>query len=145
VWLYGGGNSAGGISYPLYDGCTSDTAAVHVSINYRLGPLGFLVLESAGLRGNYGLQDQILGLQWVQENIAAFGGDKDKVMVYGQSAGGLDVHILASLDMAPSLMKSAIMESGAGQPLLNLTQANSFGADFAAALPCNLTDVRQTS
>ncbi len=114
-----------------------------MNINYRVGPLGFLVLESAGLSGNYGLQDQILALQWVQENIAAFGGDKDKVLVYGQSAGGLDTHTLASLDMAPSLMKSAIIESVAGQTSLNRTEANSLGARFAAALPCNLTDVRQ--
>ncbi|KAH8895542.1 alpha/beta-hydrolase [Thozetella sp. PMI_491] len=141
VWLYGGGNQAGGISFPPYDGCASDTTAVHVSINYRVGPLGFLVLESAGIKGNYGLQDQILALQWVQENIAAFGGDKTKVVVYGQSAGGLDAHTLASLDIGPSLMRSAIMESGAGQALNNWTEANSFGAKFASALPCNLTDV----
>lgn len=141
VWLYGGGNSAGGISFPLYDGCNSDTAAVHVSLNYRLGVLGFLVAESAGLLGNYGLQDQILALRWVQENIDVFGGDKDKVVVFGQSAGGVDAHILASLDEAPSLMKSAIMESGAGQTVQDLQSVAKFSAKFAALLPCGADDV----
>lgn len=141
VWLHGGGNSAGGISFPLYDGCNSDTAAVHVSLNYRLGALGFLVAESAGLLGNYGLQDQILALRWIQENIEAFGGDKDKVVVFGQSAGGLDAHILATLDEAPSLMKSAIMESGAGQTVQDLRSVAAFSAKFAALLPCGPNDV----
>ncbi|KAH8678232.1 Alpha/Beta hydrolase protein [Xylariales sp. PMI_506] len=141
VWIFGGGDQAGGISWPLYDGCTADTAAVHVHINYRLGPLGFMALESAGITGNYGLQDLIVGLQWVQANIQAFGGDKDKVVVYGQSAGALNTHALASLDIAPLLMKSAIMESGAGQMLPNMSQANAFAAVFVAALPCNLSDI----
>ncbi|KAH8881809.1 alpha/beta-hydrolase [Thozetella sp. PMI_491] len=141
VWLYGGGNTAGGVSFPLYDGCNSDTAAVHVSFNYRLGALGFLVAESAGLLGNYGLQDQILALRWVQENIEAFGGDKDKVVLFGQSAGGVDAHILATLDEAPSLMKSAIMESGAGQSVQNLSSVAAFSAKFSALLPCGADDV----
>lgn len=75
VWLYGGRNEADTISDPLYNGCDSAVDAVIVSVNYRLGPLGWLALEDAGLTGNYGLQDQILGLRWVQENIQAFGGD----------------------------------------------------------------------
>ncbi|KKY31573.1 putative lipase 2 [Diaporthe ampelina] len=141
VWLHGGGNSAGGISFPLYDGCNSDTAAVHVSLNYRLGALGFLVAEPAGLLGNYGLRDQILALRWVQENIEAFGGDKHKVVVFGQSAGGLDAHILATLDEAPSLMKSAIMQSGAGQSVQDLPSVAAFSAKFAALLPCGANDV----
>lgn len=141
VWLHGGGNSAGGISFPLYDGCNSDTAAVHVSLNYRLGALGFLVSESAGLLGNYGLQDQILALRWVQENVGAFGGDREKVLVFGQSAGGLDAHILASLDEAPSLMRSAIMESGAGQSVQDIHSVAAFSAEFAALLPCGADDV----
>jgi carboxylesterase type B len=75
VWLYGGVNEAGGISDPTYDGCFSATDSIVVSINYRVGPLGFLALSEMGLHGNFGIQDQLLGLQWVQENIAAFGGD----------------------------------------------------------------------
>lgn len=75
VWLYGGSAMTGSISDPLYTGCYTATDSIIVSINYRLGPLGYLALETAGLSGNYGLQDQLLGLQWVKENIAAFGGD----------------------------------------------------------------------
>jgi carboxylesterase type B len=76
VWIYGGANSAGGISDPLYDGCNvAGGDALLVSINYRLGPLGFLALDSASIGGNQATQDILLGLEWVQENIAAFGGD----------------------------------------------------------------------
>lgn len=76
VWVYGGSNTAGGISDSLYDGCNSAVDSIVVSINYRLGPLGFLALEDAGLSGNYAVQDLIMGLRWVQENIEAFGGDR---------------------------------------------------------------------
>lgn len=75
VWVYGGSNTAGGISDPLYDGCNSAEDSVIVSVNYRLGPLGFLGLEDAGLSGNYAVQDLLLGLRWVQENVNNFGGD----------------------------------------------------------------------
>jgi carboxylesterase type B len=67
---------AGGISDPLYDGCdAASTDAIFVSVNYRLGPLGFLALEDASFGGNQAIQDILLALQWVQENIEAFGGD----------------------------------------------------------------------
>jgi carboxylesterase type B len=76
VWVYGGGNQGGGIQDALYDGCN---LAAHdtllVSINYRIGPLGFLTLASAGITGNFGIQDLILGLEWVQSHITAFGGN----------------------------------------------------------------------
>lgn len=76
VWIYGGGEDAGGISYYLYDGCNvAQEDALLVTVNYRLGPLGFLALESAGIRGNQGIQDLLLALEWVKTNIAGFGGD----------------------------------------------------------------------
>lgn len=76
VWIYGGSNENGGVSNTLYDGCNSaDQGAVLVSINYRLGPLGFMALEKAGIYGNQGIQDLLLGLEWIQDNIAQFGGD----------------------------------------------------------------------
>lgn len=77
VWLYGGSNAAGGISDPLYDGCDVAGAddVVLISVNYRLGPLGYLALPSAGISGNQGIQDILLALQWIQSNIAAFGGN----------------------------------------------------------------------
>jgi carboxylesterase type B len=80
VWIYGGGEDAGGISNPLYDGCNlAEDDSIIVSINYRLGPLGFLALETAGIGGNFGIQDIIMGLQWIQTNIASFGGDPVRI------------------------------------------------------------------
>lgn len=76
VWIYGGGDQAGGIQNAMYDGCNlaaHDTLVV--AINYRLGPLGFLALNSAGIAGNFGIEDIILGLEWVQSNIVKFGGN----------------------------------------------------------------------
>ena len=76
VWVYGGSNNAGGISDPYYDGCNvAASGAILVSINYRLGPLGFLALKNASIQGNQAIQDLLLGLKWVQDNIEAFGGD----------------------------------------------------------------------
>lgn len=76
VWVFGGSDTEGGIEYPLYDGCNlAETGSVVVSLNYRLGPLGFLALNSAGIYGNQGIQDLILGFEWVQKSISAFGGD----------------------------------------------------------------------
>jgi carboxylesterase type B len=75
VWIYGGAEEDGAISYALYDGCYLATDSIVVSVAYRLGSLGFLALESAGIGGNFGIQDILLGLQWIQSNIAAFGGD----------------------------------------------------------------------
>lgn len=76
VWVFGGSNTEGSITDPLYDGCDSvDGDSILVTVNYRLGPLGFMALSSAGIYGNQGIQDVILGLEWVQNNIAAFGGD----------------------------------------------------------------------
>jgi hypothetical protein len=77
IWIHGGGEQGGGIQNPIYDGCNlaaQDT--VLVSLSYRLGPLGFLTLSSAGIDGNFGVQDILLGLDWVQSHISAFGGDK---------------------------------------------------------------------
>jgi carboxylesterase type B len=136
VWLYGGNNLAGGISNPLYDGCFS-VDAIQVSINYRVGPLGFLAADSLGLTGNYGIEDQLLGLRWVQDNIAAFGGDPNKVLLFGQSAGADDVLILSSLpDAAGKLFHAAILESGDYSALPNETAASGAYASFIAALNC---------
>ena len=76
-WVYGGSNVGGGTSDPLFDGCNvAAHDAVVVTVNYRLGPLGFLAVKDASIQGNQALQDIILGLEWVQQNIYAFGGDK---------------------------------------------------------------------
>lgn len=66
-------------------------------MNFRLGPLGFLEYPDAGITGNYGIQDQLLALRWVQEEISTFGGDPDKVLLFGQSSGAMDSYLLSSL------------------------------------------------
>ena len=82
-----------------------------VSINYRLGILGFLN-SNGTLKGNYGLWDQIMALQWVQDNIESFGGDKTSVTIFGESAGGFSVSLLAMSPMAKGLFHRVIAQSG---------------------------------
>jgi len=119
VWIHGGGNVSGAGSLPYYEGeALARQGVVLVSINYRLGPLGFfahplLSKESGrGVSGNYGLLDQIAALQWVQKNIRAFGGDSNRVTIFGESAGGLNVCCLMASPLAKGLFHRAIAESG---------------------------------
>lgn len=127
VWIYGGGFVNGGSSPPEYDGSAfARDGVVLVSFNYRLGSFGFfahpaLSAEQAGAPlGNYGYMDQIAALQWVQRNVAAFGGDAHNVTVFGESAGGISVNALLTSPLAKGLFQKAMIESGAGRPgLLN--------------------------
>ncbi|KAL3491517.1 Carboxylesterase [Aspergillus germanicus] len=138
VWIFGGSDTEGGTSYPLYDGCNlAEHGAVVVALNYRLGPLGFLALESAGFQGNQGIQDLILGFEWVKQNIDAFGGDPDKVLAFGQSAGATDLYAIATLPQAPSLFKGAIIESIALPQLTATSAAQKLGTSFANTLGCS--------
>ena len=120
VWIYGGGFVSGGAGCPIYDGAaTARKGVVFVSINYRVGVFGFfahpeLSLESGHhASGNYGLMDQIAALKWVQQNIAAFGGDPAQVTIAGQSAGSRSVNCLTASPLAKGLFQRAIAESGA--------------------------------
>jgi para-nitrobenzyl esterase len=119
VWIHGGGNISGAGSLPYYDGeALARQGVVLVSINYRLGPFGFfahplLSKESGhGVSGNYGLLDQIAALKWVQKNIRAFGGDPNRVTIFGESAGGLNVCCLMASPLAKGLFHRSIAESG---------------------------------
>ncbi|KAJ5382848.1 Carboxylesterase type B [Penicillium concentricum] len=141
IWVYGGSETEGSISDPLYDGCnTAEAGSILVSINYRLGPLGFMALETAGIYGNQGIQDLLLGLEWVHDNIAAFGGDPKKVLLFGQSAGAENVYIIGSLPQAPSLINSIISESGGGRRLVSNSTQQKVGASFAQTLKCSSGD-----
>ncbi len=107
-------------SQPIYDGAVLSARGdvVVVTINYRLGPLGFLYLhdlcpDAAGAVGNAGIRDQIAALAWVHENIAAFGGDPDNVTIFGESAGGMSVGTLLAAPAARGLFRRAIPQSGA--------------------------------
>lgn len=138
VWIYGGSDATGSISDPVYDGCNvPSTGAIMVSLNYRLGPLGFLAVPDAGIAGNQGIQDILLGLQWVKDNIAAFGGDLGKVLLHGQSAGAVNVFTIASLPRAKTLIRAAIMQSGGGREAPLAKVAHDLGSNFAQAMGCN--------
>ena len=119
VWIYGGGFSAGATSDHNYSGeKLAKKGVVLVSIAYRVGQLGFLAHPELSaenphhVSGNYGLLDQIAGLQWVKKNIAAFGGDPKKVTIFGESAGGIAVSMLCASPLAKGLFEGAISESG---------------------------------
>ncbi len=117
VWFYGGAFSAGSTALPLYDGTPlAEQGVIVVSIAYRVGAFGFLAhpeLTKAGGKGNFGIQDQIAGLQWVHANIGAFGGDPGQVTIFGQSAGAESVSLLVGSPKAKGLFHRAIAQSGA--------------------------------
>jgi para-nitrobenzyl esterase len=119
VWIHGGGFSTGAGSIPWYDGqrLASKGDVVVVTINYRLGALGWLHLDhldaSLSGSGNAGLTDQIAALSWVRDNIAAFGGDPGNVTIFGESAGGMSVGTLMGTPAAQGLFHKAIAQSGA--------------------------------
>jgi para-nitrobenzyl esterase len=119
VWIYGGGFTSGGTACAIYDGeAMAKKGVIFVSVNYRVGAFGFLAHpeltkespEKAS--GNYGLLDQVAALKWVKKNIAAFGGDPDRVTIAGQSAGSMSVNSLVASPLTKGLFKGAIAESG---------------------------------
>jgi para-nitrobenzyl esterase len=119
VWIYGGGFNGGSTSELNYSGENlAKKGVVLVSIAYRVGQLGFLAhselsVESPNhVSGNYGLLDMIAGLQWMQKNITAFGGDPNKVTIFGESAGGIAVSMLCASPLAKGLFHGAISQSG---------------------------------
>ncbi|MRN53459.1 carboxylesterase/lipase family protein [Paenibacillus monticola] len=137
VWIHGGTFITGAGSQPLFDG-TSFAArgnVIVVSINYRLGPFGFLHLSPLGdgLASNQGLLDQIAALTWVQHDIAAFGGDPKRVTVFGESAGSMSIAALLAMPAAKGLFAGAIMQSGAAQTLQS-DQADAIAAALLAEL-----------
>lgn len=122
-WIHGGGLMSGGSSSAVFDGGSfARKGVIFVSANYRLGRFGFFAVPQlsredggANLVGNYGLMDQMAALQWVQRNIAAFGGDPDNVTVLGESAGGASIHVLLTSPLSKGLFAKAIIQSGLGR------------------------------
>lgn len=119
MWIYGGGNLSGTSHEIPYDGANlARKGAVVVSINYRVNVFGFLAHpalsaeDENGSSGNYGLLDQIAALRWTQDNIEAFGGDPQRVTIFGESAGGLNVTYLMASPLARGLFHRAISQSG---------------------------------
>ena len=114
VWIHGGGNTVGAGSQPRVNGehLASIGDMVVVTLNYRLGALGFLHAPELGATGNEALLDQIAGLRWVKENIEGFGGDVSNVTVFGQSAGGFDIAQLMAMPAAAGSFDKAVPMSG---------------------------------
>ena len=139
VFLHGGGFEDGSGSIPLYSGAylAASQDVIVVTINYRLGAMGFLA-GYGGLSGNYGLLDQQLALRWVQDNAAAFGGDPGNVLLFGESAGAMStgLHML-SIPSSKGLFTSALMESNpVGLPYKSTGVAAEFGAALAKVVGC---------
>lgn len=141
VYFYGGGFVAGDASEPRYNGeAMSKQGVVVVTVNYRLGIFGFLshpdLSKEAEYKasGNYGLLDQALALQWVKDNIAAFGGNPNQVTIAGESAGSISVSYQMASPLSKNLIHGAIGESGAGiNPTLapvSLKEAEDTGREF---------------
>jgi para-nitrobenzyl esterase len=152
VWIHGGSCTTGSGAAVLYDGTAlARQGVVLVTINYRLGPFGYLAhpllsKESPhGVSGNYGLLDQIAALHWVHDNIAAFGGDPGCVTVFGESAGALSVCRLMVSPLAAGLFQRAIAESGGAhgrnahlrEPRGLLEPAETVGVRIAHTLGCD--------
>ncbi len=150
VFIHGGGNVIGSAREEidadrvLYDGASlaDATGNVVVTLQYRLGPLGWLVHPSLDAEapdarsGNYGLEDLIAALTWVQRDIGAFGGNKDRVMIFGESAGGLNVCALIASPGAAGLFKAGLIESG-GCVADSRSTALATGASLAGNAGCS--------
>ena len=140
VWFHGGALIFGAGSLKLYDGVAlARQGVVVVTINYRLGPLGYFVhpaLDRAAPRGpaNFGLLDQMAALRWVQRNIEAFGGDPQQVTLFGQSAGAQSVLALMVSPMSRGLFQRAVAQSPYGMPSHSRDQARQTGVRVATAL-----------
>ena len=136
VWLHGGAFVTGAGTLSWYDGgrLAADGDVVVVSVNYRLGALGYLVQENVS-EGNLGLYDQILALEWVRDNIAALGGDPTNVTVFGQSAGGLSTLALLSIPSSRALIRRAVVQSSPGlSSIQSVEEALEVGLYFARAV-----------
>ncbi len=146
VYLYGGAFVTGSTAAELYDGgpllydggrLAVSQDVVVVTLNYRVGALGFLA-GVGGLEGNYGLRDQQLALRWVQENAAAFGGDPRRITLAGQSAGAMSVaaHLTAVPSSRGLFGAVIVMSNPAGLPYKEMDEAARLGAAFGAAAGC---------
>ncbi len=135
VWIPGGAFIRGAGSQPVYDGAllAREADVVVVTINYRLGALGFLLTEEEGT-SNLGLRDQVAALRWVRDNIATFGGDPDLVTVFGESAGAISVGCLLVAPEAAGLFRRAIGQSGLGRPVATPELAQECAETFRAAV-----------
>jgi para-nitrobenzyl esterase len=143
VWIHGGAFTIGGSSLETYDGARLAVRedVVVVSCNYRVGALGFMLIDHPDAHGNCGLLDQIAALEWVRDNIAAFGGDPGRVAVFGESAGAGSVLSLLSTTQSEGLFHAAIVQSGATDLVLPRDRALAVTEAFASAAGVRATDL----
>ncbi|MFF2526237.1 carboxylesterase/lipase family protein [Streptomyces liangshanensis] len=133
VWVHGGAFANGSGSTSAYDGTAfARDGVVCVTFNYRLGAEGFCHLD--GVPDNRGLLDQIAALEWVRDNIASFGGDPDRVTVFGESAGAMSIGVLLGMDRAKGLFRRAILQSGGAHHFLTPASARLVTARLAEKL-----------
>jgi para-nitrobenzyl esterase len=149
VWLHGGGFTGGAGSQAVYHGgvLVRRGDVVVVSPNYRLGVLGWLALpafadEEGGVGGNFGLLDQIAALEWVRDNVVAFGGDPENVTLFGESAGAMSVGTLLGCPRARGLFRRAILQSGAAHNVHGADAADVVTGAVLDALGLGPRDVR---
>ena len=149
VWIHGGGFFAGFGGEERHNGAVlARKGVVVVTINYRLGPFGFLAHPALAAdspqhaSGNYGLLDQIAALQWLQKYIVRFGGDPSRITIFGESAGGMSVGALIGSPLAKDLFHRAILESGTGTGgfVARTDSAYAMGVRVASALGVTGTD-----
>lgn len=148
VWIHGGAFTLGSGSHPQFSGniLAGRGNVVIVTINYRLGLLGFLNLKevTGGIMpstGNEGLLDQIAALTWVRENISAFGGDPDNITLFGESAGAMSIGCLMAMPQAQDLFNKVILQSGAASKAKPLDQAVQHAQMFLDTIGLNVDDI----
>lgn len=136
VWIHGGGNTVGAGSQPRVNGehLARQGDVVVVTVNYRLGALGFLHAPALGASGNEALLDQVAALRWVRREIGAFGGDPENVTVFGQSAGGFDIAQLMAMPAAAGCFDRAVPMSGSLTRPVSAEAAEKTAAALAEAL-----------
>ncbi len=149
VYIHGGGFTGGCGHEKHFDGPVwPQHGIIGVTINYRLGPLGFASLpqltEEAGHSGNYALYDQLTALQWVRDNIAAFGGDPGNITIMGQSAGAMSVQLLCQSPLTEGLFQRAVLSSGCGMADMMAASPEKAGAFWQAVMArCGCENLEQ--
>ncbi len=143
VWLHGGGFAYGSAGWPMYDGANlaKEQDVVVVSINHRLNVFGYLHLPEVAGSGNAGMLDIVIALQWVRDNIGAFGGDPDNVTIFGESGGGAKVSYLLAMPRAKGLFHKAVIQSGPGVRALPADRAAALTADLYSAVDVTPGDI----
>jgi para-nitrobenzyl esterase len=141
LFIHGGAFTIGAGSWNVYEGdLLAQEGVIVVTINYRLGPMGFFAYGpgvTEGVDGNQGIRDQIAALQWVKENIASFGGNPGNVTIFGESAGSMSVCTLLASPLAKGLFHAAIMESGGCKSVASLETGYAHAASYAVDTGCS--------